>query len=452
MKIIVCGAGSVGKSIVGYLSQGNNDIIVIDIDPKKLDEISKEWDVQPICGSASHPDVLEKAGASKADLIIAATNSDEVNLTICQVAHSLFNVPKKIARIDSSAFLDPQWNTLYNEHNIPVDVIISPEIEIAKAILEIIKIPGTSEVLSLADKKIYLLAFRCHNNCPLIQTPLVNLNRLAPNLDVSIISIVRSGRSFIPVGSDIINGGDEIFLLVDAEKITETLHDFGMERTPNEKIIIFGGNLIVRYLATKLEQDDNILSVKIIDEDNHSADLLANDLDHTVVIHGEMMSDVILNEAGIENTDVTIAVTSKDKDNLLASLLAQKSGVPHSISLINSRSYDNLVDNIVDNILVDRSSVTISGILQELRKAKISNAYSLGRGFGEVWEIKIEASNLNAGKTIADIGLPKNSSIGAIYRNNKVIFPSSKEKIAIGDLIIIFVSTQDIRKVEKIFS
>lgn len=452
MKIIVCGAGSVGKSIVGYLSQGSNDIVVIDTDAKKLADISKEWDIQPINGSSSHPDILEKAGAKNADILIAATNYDEVNLTTCQVAHSLFNVPKKIARIDSAAFLDPQWNTLYNEHNIPVDLIISPEIEIAKAILEILKIPGTSEVLSLADKKIFLLAFRCQNACPLIQTPLMHLERLAPSLNINIVSLVRNGHSFIPQKGDIINTGDEIYFLVDADKIADTIHDFGMERTPNEKVIIFGGNLIASYLATRLEQDDNIQSCKIIDEDAASAKYLAKILDNTVVIQGEMMSDVILNEAGIEYADVTIAITNKDKDNLLASLLAKKSGVSSAISLVNSRSYDNLVDNIADNILVDRSSVTISSILQELRKAKLNNAYSLGRGFGELWEIKIDADSFSAGRTISDIGLPKTSMVGAIYRDNEIIYPTSQDKLEAGDLVVLFVSTQDIRKVEKLFT
>lgn len=213
---------------------------------------------------------------------------------------------------------------LYNEENIPVDLVISPEIEIGKAILEVLKIPGTSEVLTLADKKVYLLAFRCQNSCPLIQTPLVHLERLAPELDVNIVSIVRGGRSFIPRGGDVINPGDEIYFLVSADKIADTIRDFGMERTPNEKIIIFGGNLIAGYLASKLEQDDNIQSVKIIDEDEESARFLADTLKDAVVIHGEMMSDVILTEAGIQSADAAIAVTSHDKDNLLASLLAKK--------------------------------------------------------------------------------------------------------------------------------
>lgn len=452
MKIIVCGAGSVGRSIVAYLSRGSNDIIVIDTDSHKLDEMSKEWDIQPINGSASHPDVLEKAGARSADMIIAATDRDEVNLVTCQVAHSLFNVPKKIARIDSASFLSPQWNMLYNEENIPVDLVISPEIEIGKAILEVLKIPGTSEVLTLADKKVYLLAFRCQNSCPLIQTPLVHLERLAPELDVNIVSIVRGGRSFIPRGGDVINPGDEIYFLVSADKIADTIRDFGMERTPNEKIIIFGGNLIAGYLASRLEQDDNIQSVKIIDEDEESVRFLADTLKDAVVIHGEMMSDVILTEAGIQSADAAIAVTSHDKDNLLASLLAKKSGVSSAISLVNSRAYDNLIDNVADNILIDRSSVTISSILQELRKAKLSDAYSLGRGFGELWEIRVDADSLIAGRTVAEVGLPKTSMIGAVCRGETVIFPSSSERIEAGDLLIVFVCTRDIRKVERLLT
>ena len=237
-----------------------------------------------------------------------------------------------------------------------------------------------------------------------------------------------------------------------ANKIPDTIHDFGMERTPNEKIVIFGGNQISGYLASKLEKDDNIQSVRIIDEDEESAQNLADKLTDTVVIHGEMMSDVILTEAGIHSADAAIAITTHDKDNLLASLLAKKSGVASAISLVNSRSYDNLIDNVSDNILIDRSSVTISSMLQELRKAKLNNAYSLGRGFGEVWEIKVDADSLIAGRPVSETGLPKTSMIAALFRDGMLIFPSSEEHIEAGDLLIVFVSTKDIRKVEHLLN
>lgn len=452
MKIIVCGAGDVGKSIVGYLSQGNNDIIVIDTNSSKLDELSKGVDIQSIVGSASHPDILEKAGAKNADMLIAATDDDEVNMIACQVAHSLFNIDKKIARIDSPSFLDAEWATLYNDKNIPIDLVISPDIAIANTILDILKIPGTSEVLPFADKKLHLLAFRCKETCPLIKTPLVHLERIAPDLDVSIVSIFRNSQSFTPGGEDILLPGDEIYLLVDTKKIDETILAFGMEHNANEKIIIFGGTPITRYIAKSLENNDNVLSCKIIDDDINTAQSLAKDLNDTIVINGEMMSDAILSDAGIENTDVTIAITRKDKDNLLASLLAKKSGVSSTITLVNSRSYDNLVDNIGDNILIDRSAVTISSILQELRRAKISNAYSLGRGFGEIWEIKIGEDSRLLDKNIKDIEIPSNSQICALIRGDNIIYNLKAEKINNNDILIFFANSKSIKKAEKLFS
>lgn len=452
MKIIVCGAGSVGKSIVGYLSHGNNDIIVIDNNQTNLDELSKEYEVQAILGMASHPEVLEKAGAKDTDLILAVTNSDEVNMVICQVAYSVFNIQTKIARIDAQGYLDPVWTTLYNDGHLPIDLIISPDIEISKAIHRILKIPGALDVIDIANDKLCLLAFRCHEDCPLLQTSIVDLGRIAPELDISILSIVRNGKNFVPHNDDVIEKDDDVYFLVKSEEIEDAIHAFGMERPANEKIIIFGGNQISKDLADRIEKDDNILSCKIIEENLEQAKELAQSLDNVVVIHGAMMSDVILSEAGIDNVDVSVAVTSKDKDNLLASLIAKASNVKSTIALVNSSSYDNLIDNIGDNILVDRSSVTISIILKELRKVKINEAYSLGRGFGEIWELKIDNDNINLGKSISYLSLPKNSKICAIVRGKDIIYPNDKEKIINDDLLILFVSSNEIKKVEKIFS
>lgn len=452
MKIIVCGAGSVGRSIVGYLIQGNNDIIVIDTDQKKLDDLSKEWDVQPVIGSSSHPQILEKAGAEGADLIIAATNFDEVNMVTCQLAHSLFNIPQKIARIDALEFTNPMYSYLYNDNHIPVDRIISPEIAIAKAIYSLLKFPGSSDVISLLDNKVCLLSFTCTETCPFLETKIMELERVAPHLDISIISIIRNNKSFIPNNKDKIQLGDKIYFLVETEKAEETIQDFGFSMPSNENVIIFGANQVSYYLAQFLEKDDNILLAKIIDDDVSWTKKLAEDLSETVVLKGEMMSDVILNEANIENADVSIAVTAKDKDNLLASMLARKRSVRSTISLVNSRSYNNLIDSVGDNILVDRSSVTISSILKELRKSKIVEAYSLGKGFGEVWELKIEDQSPHVGKAIKNMDIHKESKICAIERNEKIIFPEENEVLQKDDSIILFVSIQAIRKAETIFA
>lgn len=452
MKIIVCGAGSVGRSIVGYLTQGNNDIIVIDNDAKALDIISKEFDIQPVLGEAAHPNILDKAGADKADMLIAVTDRDEVNMVACEAAAALFNIPKKIARIDAQSYLNPLWSTLFNDRHIPVDLVISPEVAIAKAILSLLKVPGASEAISLLNHSVQLLAFRCDNKTPLLQTPLSHLSRIAPDLNIKIICFVRNGRSFIPHDEDMMQPGDTVYFLVKNEDLEQAVHDFGMDRSAVERVIIFGSNQVAHYLAQHLEQDDNIVSSKLIDDNDLATRQLAEELNNTIVINGEMMSDVILTEAGIESTDATIAVTAKDKDNLLVSLLAKKRGVINTLALVNSRSYDNLIDNIGDNILVDRSSVTISSILQELRKAHIHDAYSLGRGFGEVWEIKIEEGSPHAGKQISEVELPVTSLVCAIFSNDIVSFPTEDTVLNVGDTIILYVGTKGIKKAERLFA
>ena len=452
MKIIVCGAGRIGKSLVGYLSQGNNDISVIDKDQRRLEEVSKEWDVMTVYGNAAHPDILEKSGAENADLILAATNNDEVNMVACQVADYLFHVRKKIARIDSPEYLDPVWCGLYNEERIAIDLIISPDRELADAIYNIIKIPGTTSVMSFSDKKLSLISIRCPEGCPLLKIPLSNLEMAAPELKINIVCVVRNGKSFIPNNDFSLEQDDEIYFLVEDADIDDAIHAFGMDRPSNEKVVIFGGNQISLLLAQKLEEDDNITSCKIIDEDIDSSKQLAMQLNNTTIINGEMLSDVILDDSGVSSADVTVSVTLKDKDNLLASLIAKESGARSTISLVNSKAYDNLVSNLSDSIIIDNSSVTVSGILKELRKSKIVKAYSLGRGFGEVWEIRIDEDSQITDKKIIELELPENSKLCAICRDNEIIYPNIYERLKEGDTIILFSSSRAIKRVEKIFA
>lgn len=452
MKIIVCGAGSVGRSIVSYLIKGNNDIAVIDNNQGRLDELSKEFDILPVLGSASHPAVLEKANAKNSELLIAVTDADEVNMIACEVGYSVFNIPRKIARIDAQDFLEPIWATLFNDKHIPIDLIISPDVEIAKYIYQIMKIPGSSEVLPLLENKMYLLSFKLPDSSPLLKTPLLNLSQIAPDLETEIVCIIRSGNVFIPYKSDILEAGDEVYLLTPTEKIEDTMLAFGVEHPAVERIVIFGGNQVSRYMAKLFEKDDNILSCKIIEEDYKYANLLAKELQNTIVIHGSQMSDVILNEAGIYNTDAAIAVTPRDKDNLLATMLADKSGVCNTVALLNSQSYNNLIGIVEDSIIVDRSTVTISSILQELRKTEIKNAYVLGRGFGEIWELEIEETSSLGGKAIQSLDLPASSKVCALMRNGVITFPNDKEELHNGDILLVYVDSKAIRKAEKALS
>ena len=451
MRIIVGGAGNVGKSIVRYLDQGNNDIIVIDTNQQMLDELSKEYDIQPILGSVSHPETLESADADKADMIIAATDVDEVNLVACQVAYTLFGIPKKIARVDSKYFLDPLWNTLYNEKSLPVDLVISPDIDIANEILNILKIPGTCEVLPLADGKMHLLSFKCQESCPFLNRSISNIAKIGEDHEIAVVALARNGRAFMPKPDEKIRGNDEVYFLTSTDKLNEAINAFGLKHNHNEKVVLFGGNPISYYIASQLEKDNNIISCYILEENEEVARKLADSLNNTIVLHGEIMSDFLLSEANIEKADVAIAVTSKDKDNLLASLLSHMSGVPSTISLVNSKSFDHLVDNISSNVIMDRSAITISNILQELRRAKVKDAHTLGRGFGEIWEIKVDEESEIVGKTIKQLNLPEKCRIDAICRGEKIIYPQEDEVIEQNDLLIVFTASQAIKKAERIF-
>lgn len=448
MKIIIGGAGHVGRSIVDYLSQANNDIIVVDNNKDHLDALAKEFDVQTVYGSVSHPGVLEKIGAKGADILIAVTDNDEVNLVACQVAYTLFQIPKKIARLDSEYFLNPLWNTLYNDRNLPVDLVISPDVEIAQSILNLLRIPGTTAVFPLADEKLYLLGFKCTADCSLLNT---EINEIKKSYNSPVIHIIRENKSFFAKPNESVHLNDEIFILVEKDKVFDTLHDFGIMTKQTENLVLFGGNAISYYIANILEKDDMITNCRIIEGNTHIAQELAANLNETQIIHGEMMSDVILEEAEIQNADVTVAVTGNDKDNLLASLIARKSGVPYTFSLVNSRNFDNLLEENGENIIVERSLITTSAMLQDLRKAKINNAYCLRRGMGEVWEVRIDQDSLNSDKTIEEIGLPDKCKIAAIYRDEEIIYPSLTDKINEGDILIVFVSPQAMRKAEEIF-
>lgn len=450
MRIIVGGAGSVGHSIIGYLSRSDNDIVVIDTNQERLSELARVYDVQPIKGSISNPDILAAAGADKTDILIAATDNDEVNLVACQVGYTLFNIPKKIARIDSSYFLSPLWNTLFNEHGLPIDLVISPDAEIAESILRLIALPGTREVLPLADGQLILANLRCEECCPFLGLKTAEVYQKFPDFQFQITQILRHGINFFPKEEDVLKCGDEVYLLAKRQDIFNLLYGFGANKRVNRNIVIFGANAISYDIARNLEENDAVSSCKIVTGNQQAAEQLAEKLTETAVIYGEMMRDVILEDAGIQNADLTIAVTEQDKDNLLVSLLARHNHICTTVSLVNSRSYDSLVEHIGDNIVVDRSTVTISKMLQDIRKAPLSNAYLLGRGFGEIWELKLSEDNRATGQSIAALNLPENSYICLIAREQNYIFPDRDEVLQANDRLIVFVNAADIRKIETI--
>ena len=451
MKIIVCGAGNVGRSIVSYLVLGNNDIVVIDSDSASLNAIAKEFDIQPVLGTSSHPEVLEKAGAADADMLIAATGVDEVNMITCEVAASVFNIPKKIARIDNQDFLNPLWGGLFGDKKIPIDLIISPETEIAKAIDALLKHPGMTAATPLFGRKLQMLAFRCRPQMDTQNMSVMQMEHILPEAQLKVFCIIRNDNSFIPAPEYKIQSGDVVYFLTPTTDLDNVIHNLGLEKSAVEKVVIFGGNAISGYLASNLEKDDNILSCRIIEDNRDNARYLARILKNTAVINGDMMSDVILEEAGINSCDAAIAVTPHDKDNLLISLLSKQHNIPLSISLVNASSYNTFIENI-NSVIVDRSAVIISSMLQELRKARIIDAYSLGHNFGEVWEVTVSDENLCIGEKITDIDMPAASQICALCRKDELIFPNPHTVLEAGDKLIVFIGAKGIKKAEKIFA
>lgn len=453
MKIVVGGASSAGRSIVGYLSQGDNDVIVVDTNASKLEELAKEYDIQPVTGSISHPDTQESVGMKNADMLIAVTESDEVNLIACQVAYTLFNVPQKIARVDSKYFLNPMWNTLYNEKSLPVDLLITPDIEIGEYILRLISLAGSSSVYPFENNSFNIFSFvNKITDSPFAKFSVEHINNKLHELNAEIVMILRGNNRIINNFSDaFLQKNDMIYVACKTDNNADIMHVFGVDHNIYENVVIFGANAISRYVASHLENEDNAINCNIIEDDVQKAEKLADVLNNSTIITGEMMSDVILDESGFNNADVSIAITDRDKDNLLISLLASKNKDTQALSLVNSKDYNVLARNIRNNTIIDRSSVTISAILRHLRKARIDEAYALGREMGEIWEVRLGDDSRNIGKTIKELGFPATSAVFAILNDDEVIFKFAEHKLRVEDKLIIYVGATDILRIEDIF-
>lgn len=454
MKIVVGGATGVGKSIVGYLSLGDNDIVVVDEDSENLNEMAKEYDVQPVLGSISRPDIQESIDMKNMDMLIAVTDSDEVNMVACQVAYSLFNVPRKIARVDSQYFLNPLWNTLYNEKSLPIDLIITPDIEIAKFIDNLLNLPGSTAVFPFMNDAVNVFSFRLQtNDIPFMKFSLSHINQKLEEMSAQIVLIMRGNRRVLPRKEEEtrLQRNDIIYISCFSEQNTEIMRLFGVDHNPYEKIVIFGGNAISYYLASQIEKNENISSCRIIEDDADEAAKLAERLNSTAVITGEMMSDIILQDAGFASADVSVAVTERDKDNMLLALLASRNRDTQAISLINSKDYGLLSANLRDNVNIDRSVITISAILKYLRKARIREAYSIGQGMGEIWEIRLGDDSVNLGKTVADLNIPESSSVMLIARGEELIYNYNNIRLTADDKLLVYVTPINIRRIESIF-
>lgn len=452
MKVIICGAGQVGSSIAKHLADEHNDVTVVDWSAELINKLGTTLDVQGIVGYASHPEVLERAGASSADMLIAATLSDEVNMIACQVAHSLFDVPTKIARIRTQGYIKPEWRNLFSRENMPIDVIISPEQEVASTVMRRLEVPGAFETIPFADDRVRVMGMHVREDCPIIDTPLAQLTELFPDLKIRVMGIQRGERTIVPNGDDQILIGDDVYVINETEQSERVLSAFGHEEEEIKRIIIIGGGNVGLFLAQQIERQHAKLNVKIIEASLERANAVAEQLERTVVIHGDALDSEILQESGIGTADVTVAVANDDEVNILASLLAKKDGCPRTIALINNPAYRPLMASLGVDVFIDPRATTVSTILQHVRRGRIRSLQALSAATAEVIEAEALETSPVIGIPLRELDLPSGVMVGAIIREDEVIIPRGGDAIAASDRVVLFVQADQIRKVEQLFS
>ena len=452
MKTIICGSGDVGYSIADKLSKENFEVTVVDEPSEKINKISENLDVKVVTGLPSLPSVLMRAGAKDCEILIAVTKSDETNMIACQIGHSLFEIPKKIARIRQQDYLKGEWQNLYTKNNLPIDAIISPEQEVASAFHRRIISPGTIDMVELSEKQLKLIGLKCEYNCNHIGLTVRELSAKFPDYLANILFIFRGDKKFVVNSSTKIEKNDLIYMVVETQNFKDVLREFGHKELQAKKIVIIGGGNIGFSLSELIEKNDSGITTELIENNKERANFLASTLNNVTVTNGDGLDNQILDEVNISEAGYCVSVTEDDEVNVLASLLAKRAGAERCMALINNSTYTSLLSNIGIDITIDPKLITISKILEKVRGGGIMNDYSIGDGFGEVIEAMIKKQSPLCNKNLKDLNLPKGIRIASILRDNKIIIPNSITVFKENDDVVFFAETQYINKLEKLLS
>ena len=458
MNIIICGAGRVGFTISKLLSEQGHSITVIDQSSEDIQKINDSLDVKAIVGKGTYPSILENANATEADMIIAVTRNDEINMLICQIAYSIFNIQKKIARIRSQDYLNPKFTRVYNKENLPIDVIISPEIEIAKSIQRKLEAPGALDNVPFAENRIRLLEILIKDDCKSIDIKFNDLSKKYPKLDANIIGINREDKFFIPKKNDSVKKNDKIYVIINSLQMAETLEAFGHEEKISKKILIIGGGNIGYNLAKNIEETLETVRVKIVEKNKNRAEYLANELNDTIIINGNGLDEEVLAEANLDESETVLALTNDDEDNLMVSVLVEKFAKDkkeiedkRTMALINKPNYSLLQSSLKIDDIIDPRMNTVSSILKHIHKGTIENAYTISNGEYEVIEAEIIETSELINKEIKNANLPDEIRIGAVLRDKKVIIPRSDFIFKKDDKVVFIAKKDSIPTVENIF-
>ena len=452
MNIIICGAGRVGFTIAKLLSQQNHSITVIDQSSEDIQKIKDSLDVNAIVGKATYPSILEKAKAVDTDMIIAVTRNDEINMLICQIGYTAFNIPKKIARIRSQNYLDPKFKKLYNKDNLPIDVIISPELEIAKSLQRKLEAPGALDNIPFAENKIRLLEILINKDCPIKNIKLNELTKKFPELEANILGVIRKDKFILLKKNDIIEENDKAYVVINSSQMQQTLTAFGHNEKISSKILIIGGGNIGFNLAKNIEESFESARIKIIEKDKNRAEFIANELNNTIIINGNGLDEDVLSESNLDEIETVLALTNDDEDNLMLSVLVEKfSKEKRTMALINKSNYSLLQSSLKIDDLIDPRMSTVSSILKHVHKGTIETAYSILNGEYEVIEAEIIETSELINKELKNANLPDEIRIGAILRGKDIIIPRSNFVFQKDDTVVFLAKSDQIQIVENMF-
>lgn len=450
MKIIICGAGQVGWQIARHLSRERNDVTLVDIQAELIRRATDALDVQGVTGFASHPDVLDRAGARDCDLIIAATHSDEVNMVTCQVAHTIFGVPRKIARLRSAAYLDAIYSDLYRTEHLPIDVVISPEREVGRAALQQLYAPSTFDAESFLNDRAQLLGLALTEDCPCLNTPLRQLAELFASLRAVVVGVRREGRLFVPEPNDQLFAGDRIYVFSHVDDVPRTLEVFGKSAALPKRVVLIGAGNVGIHVARELESGPRRVRAMLIERNAERAEIAADSLRRTIVLNGDGLSSELLEEAGIPTADAVLTLTDDDKTNILAAVRARQAGARLAVALINDPSLVTLAAPLGIDAYINPRASTVSTILRHVRHGRVRDIYSVGDAEAEVIEAQVLATSPIAGTPIRDLDLPEGALIGMVRKGDQILRPGPDMRLEEGDIVCIFALSGDVAEVERL--
>jgi trk system potassium uptake protein TrkA len=450
MHVLICGAGRVGQGIARRLAREKHEITIIDENADLVDQVSIDLDVRGIVGHAAHPDVLKRARAADCEMIIAVTHFDEINMVICQIAHTIFSVPFKIARVRDRSYLDPAWKNIFSREGLPIDMVISPEAEVGDAILQRFRTPGTIMSAAFAGGKLKLLGFDLSADNPLIDLPVDQMRGVFPDLSARVIGIGRGAEIRAPRGRDVLKPGDRAYIAVldtHAERLTSI---FNRDQSRLDHVVIIGGGNVGLHVAKVLEKESHI-RVRLIERSAERANKAVAQVKRSIVIQGDGLNPDILAEGGVDRADFVIAITDDDKTNLLISNLAKRAGAKRALALINAPELASMAADMRVDTVLDPRALTVSQVLLRMRRGRILGLQSLEDGLAEVAEgVTLESSSL-IGKPLGYDDMPEGVTAAAVLRGNQILMADSDVIVRPEDHLVIFYEAEMVRSVEKFF-